>query len=140
MNKNVRPSVQTGKPARQWHQGGVSQFGESVGSHTTHERDSDYRGDKVRGQYRPAGSPGSVPLGNQIATNVGAGGPGKGARCMAKADCKANTVNRHLAMHHPNRATSSTNTARTTEHRGANHACRDQVTFGPAILNGGTDR
>jgi hypothetical protein len=77
-NKVVQKPVRTGQPARQCHQGGVSQFGESVGSHTTHERDSDYRGDKVRGAYRPPGTPGSVPLGNEIATNVGGGGPGKG--------------------------------------------------------------
>jgi hypothetical protein len=78
MNKNVRPSVQTGKPARQWHQGGVSQFGEVVGAHTTNKGETAYRGDPVRGAYRPAGSPGSVPLGNQIATNVQGGGVGKG--------------------------------------------------------------
>jgi hypothetical protein len=77
-NKITQQSVRTGKPARQWHQGGVSQFGESVGAHTTNKGESNYRGDPVRGSYRSAGTPGSVPLGNQLATNVGVGGPGKG--------------------------------------------------------------
>jgi hypothetical protein len=79
MNKNVRPSMQTGKSSRQWHQGGVSQFGESVGGHVTNKgADTGYRGDPVRGSFRPPGAPGSVPLGNQLATNVGGGGPGAG--------------------------------------------------------------
>ena len=78
-NKITQQPVRTGQPARQWHQGGVSQFGESVGNHVTHRGDSTpYRGDPVRGTYRPPGTPGSVPLGNQLATNVGCGGPGKG--------------------------------------------------------------
>jgi hypothetical protein len=77
-NKVVQKPVRTGQPARQYHQGGVSQFGESVGAHTTNKGETAYRGDKVRGAYRPPGTPGSVPLGNQLATNVGVGGPGKG--------------------------------------------------------------
>jgi hypothetical protein len=77
-NKITQQSVRTGKPARQWHQGGVSQFGEGVGAHTTNKGESAYRGDPVRGAYRPPSTPGSVPLGNAIATNGGSGGPGKG--------------------------------------------------------------
>jgi hypothetical protein len=77
-NKHVRVPVKTGQPARQYHQGGVSQFGESVGAHTTNKGESNYRGDKVRGEFRAPGTPGSIPLGNQIATNVGCGGPGTG--------------------------------------------------------------
>jgi hypothetical protein len=61
------------------HQSGVSQFGEAVGDHITKRGGSSgYRGDPVRGGLRPAGSPGSVPLGNQVALNVQGGGPGKG--------------------------------------------------------------
>jgi hypothetical protein len=74
----TRPPVRNGQRAQQYHQGGVSQFGESVGAHTTNKGETDYRGDKVRGSFRPPGAPGSVPLGNEIAGNVGAGGPGKG--------------------------------------------------------------
>jgi hypothetical protein len=78
-NKVVSKPVMTGKPARQYHQSGVSQFGESVGNHITNRGGSSgYRGDPVRGSFRPPGTPGSVPLGNAIATNVGSGGPGKG--------------------------------------------------------------
>jgi hypothetical protein len=77
-NKVVQKPVMTGKSARQYHQGGVSQFGESVGNHITNKGTSNYKGDPVRGSFRPPGTPGSVPLGNQIAGNVGAGGPGKG--------------------------------------------------------------
>jgi hypothetical protein len=78
-NKHVQVSVKTGQRAQQYHQSGVSQFGEAVGDHITHRgQGTGYRGDPVRGAYRSPGAPGSVPLGNQIATNVGAGGPGKG--------------------------------------------------------------
>jgi hypothetical protein len=75
----VRPPVRTGQRAQQMHQSGVSQIGESVGDHITKRGGSSgYRGDPVRGGLRPAGSPGSVALGNQVAGNVGGGGPGKG--------------------------------------------------------------
>jgi hypothetical protein len=84
-NKHVQTPVRTGQRAQQYHQGGVSQFGESVGAHTTNKGESNYRGDKVRGAFRPAGSPGSVPLGNQVALNVGGGGVGKGRTLYGQA-------------------------------------------------------
>jgi hypothetical protein len=77
-NKITQQSVRTGKPARQYHQGGVSQFGELVGDHSTNKGSTGYRGDPVRGAYRPPGSPGSILLGNAIAGNVKGGGPGAG--------------------------------------------------------------
>ena len=85
----VSKPVRTGQPARQYHQGGVSQFGESVGNHITNKGTSNYRGDPVRGSFRPPGSPGSVPLGNEIATNVGAGGPGKGRTLYGQSGFQA---------------------------------------------------
>jgi hypothetical protein len=75
--------VRTGKPGRQHHQGGVSQIGSAIGNHATNRSNTGYKGDPVRGAFRPPGTPGSVPLGNKLATNVGAGGPGKGRDVMA---------------------------------------------------------
>jgi hypothetical protein len=74
----VQKPVRTGKPGRQQHPGGVSQIGEGVGSHATNKTDTGYRGDPVRGAFRPPGSPGGVKLGNEIAGNVGKGAPGAG--------------------------------------------------------------
>jgi hypothetical protein len=68
--------VRNGAPARGLNPGGVSQFGEAIGNHVTDGGRVPYRGDPVRNGLTPAG--GAVPLGNQIATNVGKGGVGTG--------------------------------------------------------------
>jgi hypothetical protein len=68
-----------GQPAERVHQGGAGQIGVAQGSHVMDRRkDSPYRGDPLLGSPRPVGGPGAVKLGNQVALNVGAGGPGKG--------------------------------------------------------------
>jgi hypothetical protein len=57
---------------------GVSQVGQSLGNHVT---ESARKGRPVENVYAgrlPAGGPGGVPLGNEIAKNVGAGKPGAG--------------------------------------------------------------
>jgi hypothetical protein len=68
--------VRNGAPARGLNPGGVAQFGSAIGNHITDGGRVNYRGDEVRNGLTPAG--GAVPLGNQIATNVGKGGPGAG--------------------------------------------------------------
>jgi hypothetical protein len=69
--------VRNGAPASRVSPGGVSQIGSQLGNHSTG------KGKILRGAVEPTyqgpmGGMGSVPLGNQVATNVGAGGPGKG--------------------------------------------------------------
>jgi hypothetical protein len=78
-SKNVVAKPQRlGTPARGMHSGGVSQLGSAVGNHITGDggRTTNYRGDNFYNGKTPAG--GKVPLGNQIANNVGKGGPGTG--------------------------------------------------------------
>jgi hypothetical protein len=73
--------VRTGAPARGISPGGVSQFGSSVGNHATdHRANLPYKGERYLEGKVPAG--GNVPLGNQVATNVGKGGPGTGRTVM----------------------------------------------------------
>jgi hypothetical protein len=73
--KNViRPGVRTGQPAREMRPAGVSQIGSSMGNHAT-QTGKVLRGavEPIAGRAKP-----SVPLGNDVALNVGKGGPGAG--------------------------------------------------------------
>ena len=74
----VRPTgVRNGTPAKGLNPGGVSQGGEALGNHVTDGSTKlPYRGEPVRNNLTPAG--GMVKLGNEVATNVGKGGPGAG--------------------------------------------------------------
>jgi hypothetical protein len=76
---NREVAVRYGQRAERISEKGTSQIGQSMGNHIT-ERKGTVSGavEKVRGELRPQGTPGSVPLGNQIAGNVGKGGPGTG--------------------------------------------------------------
>jgi hypothetical protein len=78
-NKRVEEPVRTGVNARAIRERGVSQIGQNMGNHVTEGRGK-ARGavEPVRGALKPDGKPGGIPLGNQIATNVGAGSPGAG--------------------------------------------------------------
>jgi hypothetical protein len=79
INKTV--PVRTGAPARGLSPGAVSQFGSSVGNHATGDGPpTSYRGETFLNKLTPAG--GAVPLGNQVALNVGKGGPGAGRTVM----------------------------------------------------------
>jgi hypothetical protein len=77
-SKNVvHPSVRTGSGSKSTRPAGVSQFGYQVGDHTTNRPGSSgYRGEKLHGpaarNFQPA------PFGNEVALNVGKGGPGTG--------------------------------------------------------------
>jgi hypothetical protein len=73
-NRNV--GVRTGTPRRKVNPGGASQIGMSIGDHITDRRTgSKYKGEQLYGGF---GYNTNIPLGNQAATNVGKGGPGKG--------------------------------------------------------------
>jgi hypothetical protein len=82
-SKNVvRKPVRVGERGCEIRPAGVSQIGSSLGNHTTDGKLLTKSVEAVHGAYRPAGSPGGVPLGNQIATNVGRGSPGAGRQVM----------------------------------------------------------
>lgn len=77
-NKLVRPPVRTGAPAMGVRPGYPDQLGSMKGNHAMD------RGD-VPAKLTPMQTvkpPISVPLGNQVAGNVGAGGPGAGRTVM----------------------------------------------------------
>lgn len=71
----------SGQPAQKINPGGVAQFGSAVGNHASDSRaTTNYRGDPVR--MGAMGGMGSVKLGNEVALNVGKGGPGSGRTVM----------------------------------------------------------
>jgi hypothetical protein len=76
----VRPGVRTGAAATGYNPGRVGQIGSALGNHAEH---GPVRGDPREAPHtaRPAG--GEMRLGNEVATNVGKGGPGTGRRVMA---------------------------------------------------------
>ena len=72
---HVEKSVKTGSGSKSTRPAGVSQFGYSVGDHRTDGRGSTgYRGEPLHNDrsFQP------VKFGNELATNVGKGGPGAG--------------------------------------------------------------
>ena len=72
----VHPSVRTGTGSRGTHPGGVAQLGQHVGDKATHgnSKGTGYRGEPVHNNrsFQP------TKFGNELATNVGKGGPGAG--------------------------------------------------------------
>lgn len=79
-SRNVtKQSPRNGAPAREMRPKGVSQIGSSMGNHAT---DS---GRILRGAVEPVRGArvGGVPLGNEVAMNVGKGGPGAGRAVFA---------------------------------------------------------
>jgi hypothetical protein len=72
----VEPRVRTGSGPRSARPAGVSQIGGAQGSHVTALGGSDtgYRGERLHNErtFQP------VKFGNELATNVGRGGPGAG--------------------------------------------------------------
>jgi hypothetical protein len=73
--QHVEKSVRTGTGSRGTHPGGVAQLGQHTGDHTTNRPGSSgYRGEPLHNDrsFQP------VKFGNELATNVGRGGPGAG--------------------------------------------------------------
>jgi hypothetical protein len=82
----VEKPVRVGTRAREMNPRGVSQIGSSLGNHPTEGSRKALRSvEPVRGQLAPAGKPGGVPLGNEVATNVGIGGPGAGRKLYGQS-------------------------------------------------------
>jgi hypothetical protein len=83
-SKNVRSvPVRVGERGCEIRPQGVSQIGSSMGDHGTDGPKLLRKSvEPVHGAYRPAGSPGGVPLGNEVALNVGKGGVGTGRTVM----------------------------------------------------------
>jgi hypothetical protein len=74
---NVSPPVRTGSGGHSARPAGVSQLGYAVGDHSTHRPGSTgYRGEKLHNPERNFNPP--VKFGNEVAGNVGKGGPGTG--------------------------------------------------------------
>jgi hypothetical protein len=72
---HVEKSVRTGTGSRGTHPGGVAQLGQHTGDHTTNRPGSSgYRGEPLHNNrsFQP------VKFGNEVALNVGKGGPGTG--------------------------------------------------------------
>ena len=77
---NVSPPVRTGSGSRSTNPGGVGQLGNKQGNHLTHGRGAtSYTGEPLHSgrSFQP------VKFGNEVALNVGKGGPGTGREVMA---------------------------------------------------------
>jgi hypothetical protein len=85
-NKRVERPVKTGSRAEAISERGTSQIGQSLGNHITDRRGTVSRAiEPVRGSLRPAGGPGGIKLGNELAGNVGKGAPGAGRNLYGKS-------------------------------------------------------
>jgi hypothetical protein len=82
--QHVEKGVRYGQGAMKADLRGVSQIGESMGSHIT-EKSKELKNVIKPLRSGAMGGMGSVPLGNQIAGNVGSGGPGKGRTLYGQA-------------------------------------------------------
>jgi hypothetical protein len=78
--QHVSVGVRTGKPRQGHNVKAVSQVGQNLGDHITERRGivNPIERDQER---RPVSA--GVPLGNEVARNVGRGGPGTGRNVMA---------------------------------------------------------
>jgi hypothetical protein len=79
-NVNVRPPIRTGAPARGIQPGWTSQQGSALGSHAQEAGSRVLNPVTPKFTNAPAG--GAELLGNQVALNVGKGGPGTGREVM----------------------------------------------------------
>jgi hypothetical protein len=84
MNKNVEPRVRTGGGSRGTHPGGVAQLGQHVGDKATHgnPKGTGYRGEPL---HNNRSFQSGVKFGNEVALNVGKGGPGTGRTLYGQA-------------------------------------------------------
>jgi hypothetical protein len=77
MNKNVSPPVRTGTGAHNARPAGVAQLGYAVGDHATHSgKSTGYKGEALHGPASRNFQ--QTKFGNEVALNVGKGGPGTG--------------------------------------------------------------
>src|SRR6516162_10124281 len=72
--QHVEKPIRTGSGSRGTNPGGVGQLGQAQGTHVTRGEESNYRGDPLHSgrSFQP------TKFGNELATNVGRGGPGTG--------------------------------------------------------------
>jgi len=89
----VHKPVRTGAPREHIQKAGVAQLGEMQGNHATNKGATNYKGVGLIGPKSPI----SVSLGNEVALNVGGGGPGTGrtiyktgTQCMTGAPAQGN--------------------------------------------------
>jgi hypothetical protein len=76
-----REGTRDGSPGIGVGPGWTSQLGSAIGNHSTEQgRNLKYQGEAMRLPRGPAGS--QQPLGNELAKNVGKGGPGVGREVM----------------------------------------------------------
>jgi hypothetical protein len=67
--------VRTGSGSHSARPAGVAQLGQKQGSHITRDGESNYRGERL---HNPSKNFQPVKFGNEVALNVGKGGPGAG--------------------------------------------------------------
>jgi hypothetical protein len=82
--QHVETKVRTGSGSKSTRPAGVSQIGYAVGDHTTNRPGSSgYKGEKLHGPAERNFQP--TKFGNEVALNVGKGGPGTGRTLHGQA-------------------------------------------------------
>jgi hypothetical protein len=89
-NKNVAVGVRRGAPATGVRPAGLSQFGSAIGNHATGSAKALRGGAEKYSGAGPAG--GGQKLGNEVALNVGKGGPGTGRTVMRSGSQQGTTA------------------------------------------------
>jgi hypothetical protein len=82
---NVEPRVRTGQRGEAVNERAVSQIGQSMSNEITEGTKKLNPVEKLRGAQRPTNTPGGVPLGNEVALNVGKVALAQDEPCTAKA-------------------------------------------------------
>jgi hypothetical protein len=78
---HVEKSVRTGSGSKSTRPAGIAMFGQMQGTHITHGKESNYRGERLHNDrnFQP------VKFGNEVALNVGKGGCGTGRTLYGQA-------------------------------------------------------
>src|SRR5262249_8008922 len=77
-NKHVRVQVHYGQQSKGRNPRAVSQIGQLLGNHATEHTKSMSKAGVIERMDHPAPTAAGIRLGNEVAGNVGVGGPGKG--------------------------------------------------------------
>src|SRR5262245_25720570 len=88
---HVEKFVRTGSGSASTRPAGVAQIGNAWGNHATHKGRTDYTGERL---HNRDGNVQPVKFGNEVALNVGRGGPGAGRQVHASGSqsCHGNVA------------------------------------------------
>src|SRR5262245_42537277 len=84
-NKHTRVEVHYGQQSKGRNPRAVSQIGQSMGNHATEHTGKMNRNEVIERMQHPAPTAAGIGLGNELAGNVGKGGPGAGRKLYGQS-------------------------------------------------------